>query len=274
LRGVDTMRDFRAPAADERRWLLRGTQLRQPRRNQYASSQAQSPPLSKARRCPFFRDGARAACNNLCFIVLNLRMRIVLVTGLSGSGKSVAIRLLEDAGYYCVDNLPPQFLLDVCAYLDKTGHRYVAVSVDARSEARLADVPQIVATSRGLATMFAFCSTASDTELAALFRNAPAASGWRCEACAAARGHAHRADRAFERELMAPLAEAAHVIDTQRSAPEHPASLGSSSSTARRPVSRSPSSRSHSRTACRWRPISCSTSATCRIRTTSGTCGR
>jgi len=36
-------------------------------------------------------------------------MRIVLVTGLSGSGKSVAIRVLEDAGYYCVDNLPPQF---------------------------------------------------------------------------------------------------------------------------------------------------------------------
>ncbi|MFX8067366.1 RNase adapter RapZ, partial [Acinetobacter baumannii] len=34
-------------------------------------------------------------------------MRIVLITGISGSGKSVALHVLEDAGYFCVDNLPP-----------------------------------------------------------------------------------------------------------------------------------------------------------------------
>ena len=75
-------------------------------------------------------------------------MRIVLVTGLSGSGKSVAIRLLEDVGYYCVDNLPPQFLLDLCAYLSDTGHSDVAVAIDARSETTLANVPEMVATLR------------------------------------------------------------------------------------------------------------------------------
>ena len=37
-------------------------------------------------------------------------MRIVLITGISGSGKSVALNVLEDAGYYCVDNLPPALL--------------------------------------------------------------------------------------------------------------------------------------------------------------------
>ena len=34
-------------------------------------------------------------------------MRIVIVTGMSGGGKSTAIHMLEDAGFYCVDNLPP-----------------------------------------------------------------------------------------------------------------------------------------------------------------------
>ena len=38
-------------------------------------------------------------------------MDIILITGMSGSGKSVALHALEDAGYYCVDNLPPELLL-------------------------------------------------------------------------------------------------------------------------------------------------------------------
>ena len=38
-------------------------------------------------------------------------MEIVLITGMSGSGKSVALHALEDSGFYCVDNLPPELLL-------------------------------------------------------------------------------------------------------------------------------------------------------------------
>ena len=37
-------------------------------------------------------------------------MQLVLISGLSGSGKSVALNVLEDSGYYCVDNLPGQLL--------------------------------------------------------------------------------------------------------------------------------------------------------------------
>jgi UPF0042 nucleotide-binding protein len=70
-------------------------------------------------------------------------MRVVLVTGMSGSGKSVAIRLLEDIGYYCVDNLPARFLTEVCAFLSDAGHEDLAVSIDARSEASLGDLPGI-----------------------------------------------------------------------------------------------------------------------------------
>src|SRR5437879_12142248 len=75
-------------------------------------------------------------------------MRLVLVSGMSGSGKSVAIRLLEDIGYYCIDNLPSQFLTDVCAYLSANGHPEVAVSVDVRSEGPIAQLPGVLSVLR------------------------------------------------------------------------------------------------------------------------------
>src|SRR5512135_2665393 len=59
-------------------------------------------------------------------------MQLVLVSGLSGSGKSIALNVLEDVGYYCVDNLPATLLLDVADFFAEAGHERVAVSVDAR----------------------------------------------------------------------------------------------------------------------------------------------
>ena len=142
-------------------------------------------------------------------------MRIVLVTGLSGSGKSVAIRVLEDAGYYCVDNLPPQFLLELASYLDRTGHRDVAVSVDARSEATLVDVPMMVSTLRasGHDVRILFL-TASDAALVQRFsetrRRHPMALR------ELERGGASTVTEAIslERALLEPLAEIGHAIDT------------------------------------------------------------
>jgi RNase adapter protein RapZ len=69
---------------------------------------------------------------------------LVLVSGLSGSGKSIALKVLEDAGYYCVDNLPATLLLEVADFLHDAGHDRVAVSVDARSAA-LAALPEYIA---------------------------------------------------------------------------------------------------------------------------------
>jgi UPF0042 nucleotide-binding protein len=69
---------------------------------------------------------------------------LVLITGMSGSGKSVALHALEDAGYYCVDNLPATLLLEVVDFLRDAGHERVAVSVDARSAA-LASLPEHIA---------------------------------------------------------------------------------------------------------------------------------
>ena len=62
-------------------------------------------------------------------------MNLVLVSGLSGSGKSIALHVLEDDGYYCVDNLPATLLLEVVDFLADAGHDRVAVSIDARSAA-------------------------------------------------------------------------------------------------------------------------------------------
>ena len=71
-------------------------------------------------------------------------MQLILVSGLSGAGKSIALDVLEDGGYYCVDNLPATLLEDVVGFLAEAGHERAAVSVDARSAA-LAALPQSVA---------------------------------------------------------------------------------------------------------------------------------
>ncbi len=71
-------------------------------------------------------------------------MQLILVSGLSGSGKSIALNVLEDAGYYCVDNLPATLLLEVVDFLADAGHDKAAISVDARSAA-LAALPEHVA---------------------------------------------------------------------------------------------------------------------------------
>jgi UPF0042 nucleotide-binding protein len=71
-------------------------------------------------------------------------VQIILVSGLSGAGKSIALDVLEDAGYYCVDNLPATLLMDVVGFLAAAGHEHVALSVDARSAA-LAALPKSVA---------------------------------------------------------------------------------------------------------------------------------
>lgn len=68
-------------------------------------------------------------------------MRIVLITGISGSGKSVALNVLEDAGYYCVDNLPPALLASLVSTLFDEGTTSLAVVVDARSAESLSGLP-------------------------------------------------------------------------------------------------------------------------------------
>lgn len=68
-------------------------------------------------------------------------MRIVILTGISGSGKSVALNALEDAGWFCVDNLPPTLLRSLVATRLAEDADTLAVSVDARSANSLVGLP-------------------------------------------------------------------------------------------------------------------------------------
>jgi len=75
---------------------------------------------------------------------------LVLITGMSGSGKSVALNALEDAGYYCVDNLPPELLLPFVQIEQQHCATKIAIAMDVRSANSLPLVPAQLAHLRTL----------------------------------------------------------------------------------------------------------------------------
>jgi UPF0042 nucleotide-binding protein len=77
-------------------------------------------------------------------------MELVLITGMSGSGKSVALHALEDAGFYCVDNLPPELLMQFVALEQQYSAPRVAIAMDVRSASSLPLVPEQLARLRAL----------------------------------------------------------------------------------------------------------------------------
>jgi len=75
-------------------------------------------------------------------------MQLVLLSGVSGSGKSVALKALEDAGFFCVDNLPADLIGPLADYAMSRGEPHVAIGADARSGESLVRLPEIVAKER------------------------------------------------------------------------------------------------------------------------------
>jgi len=145
-------------------------------------------------------------------------MEIVLITGMSGSGKSVALHALEDAGYYCVDNLPPDLLLPFVALQQQQQAPRVAIAMDVRSATSLPQVPALLAQLRqqGLTIKPLFLDAATDT----LVRRYSETRRRHPLSQAMAAGASTDLNRALveaielERELLAALREQAHVIDT------------------------------------------------------------
>jgi len=144
-----------------------------------------------------------------------LSLELVLITGMAGSGKSIALRALEDAGYFCVDNLPPELLLSFVALERKHAGRRVAIAMDVRSAEALPQVPgQLKELShRGVAVRPLFLDATTDTlvrRFSETRRRHPLSAG----------DHGADQHRALveaielERELLADLREHAHVIDT------------------------------------------------------------
>lgn len=71
-------------------------------------------------------------------------MQLFLISGLSGSGKSIALKVLEDSGYYCVDNLPADLLAALVEYLQRAGYHNIAVSIDVRSANSVQRLPPLL----------------------------------------------------------------------------------------------------------------------------------
>ncbi len=153
---------------------------------------------------------------------------VVLVTGVSGGGKSIAMHALEDAGFFCVDNLPPELLLDFLKLEQQRGKRRVAIAVDVRSAGSLPHllplVKQLRAEGVALRSIFLDANTEtlmrrfSETRRPHPLRQHPATPGTGKE-----NGEdEHRAlldAIQLERELLAALRVESTVIDTSQLRP-------------------------------------------------------
>ena len=143
-----------------------------------------------------------------------MQLEIALITGMSGSGKSVALRALEDAGFYCVDNLPPELLLPFVALEHKHHGNRLAIAMDVRSATSLPQVPQKLQELRaqGCTVHSLFMDATTDTlvrRFSETRRRHPLFHGELTE-----RQRVLVQVIELERELLADLRETAHVIDT------------------------------------------------------------
>ena len=145
---------------------------------------------------------------------------VILVTGISGSGKSVALHALEDAGYFCVDNLPPELLRDfIRLEHERLTHR-VAVAVDVRTASSLPGLVPLIdeLRSEGVHVRPIFLDASTDALVRRFSENR------RPHPLAAVPGGGD-GSRALieaielERDLLSDLREVATVIDTSQLRP-------------------------------------------------------
>jgi UPF0042 nucleotide-binding protein len=140
-------------------------------------------------------------------------LELVLVTGISGSGKSVALHALEDAGFFCVDNLPPELLRDFLRLQRLKRDRRIAVAVDVRSAGSLPHLLPLLTQlkAEGVAVQAIFL----DANTGALVRRF---SETRRAHPLADRGALVEAID-VERQLVAELRDVSTVIDTSQLRP-------------------------------------------------------
>jgi len=148
----------------------------------------------------------------------HLDLQIVLITGMSGSGKSVALHALEDAGFFCVDNLPPELLLPFIALQLKQQTLRVAIAIDVRTASSLPLVPEQLNTLKiqGTAVKSLFLDATTGTlvrRFSETRRKHPLSQSTSLQA---APDHRRALVEAIEleRELLADLREQAYIIDT------------------------------------------------------------
>ncbi len=141
-------------------------------------------------------------------------LEVVLITGMSGSGKSVALRALEDAGYYCVDNLPPELLVSFIEVERLHKVNRIAIAMDVRSATSLPIVPQQLQALRqqSVAVKTIFLDANTETlmhRFSETRRKHPLSSSQSSDQRRALTDAIE-----MERDLLAELREDSHVIDS------------------------------------------------------------
>ena len=144
-------------------------------------------------------------------------MQLFLISGLSGSGKSVALKTLEDAGFYCVDNLPAEMLSSLVEHLLPAGYSNIAVSIDVRSANSVQRLPELMLQlmQKDLAVHVLFLDAQNDT-LVKRFSETRRLHPLN-DAASLANGKQGRTLPecvAYERELLAGISSIGHHIDT------------------------------------------------------------
>ena len=142
---------------------------------------------------------------------------LVLITGMSGSGKSVALHALEDAGYYCVDNLPPELLLPFVQLEQQHRAEKIAIAMDVRSANSLPMVPTQLQHLRAMDVRVRLLFLdASTPVLVQRFSETRRRHPLSRRDDAAPRDTQRDLIEAIEleRQLLAELREQAHIIDT------------------------------------------------------------
>lgn len=162
---------------------------------------------------------------------LALPREVVLVTGISGSGKSVALHALEDAGFFCVDNLPPELLREFLRVEQERAQRRVAIAVDARSAGSLPHFLQLLEElrSEGVLIRAVFLDASTDTlvrrfsetrRLHPLTQQELDNTPTRRKDDLSNYGHRALVDAIeLERELLSALREVSTVVDTSQLRP-------------------------------------------------------
>lgn len=140
---------------------------------------------------------------------------VVLITGISGSGKSVALKWLEDAGYTCVDNLPVTLLKDLIDNARGATVQRLAVAIDARSQGDLTELPDILAEQRVLGTNIRVVFLdADDNTLIQRYSESRRRHPLAQRLTRNGEAPSLRACIAAEREMLDRLRAQEHVIDT------------------------------------------------------------
>jgi UPF0042 nucleotide-binding protein len=93
---------------------------------------------------------------------VNIR-RLVIVTGLSGAGKSQALAAFEDLGFYCLDNLPPTLLPQIVQLAASSGYDRIAVAPDVRTAGPFGDLAESIACMNGAPPEILFLDASEET---------------------------------------------------------------------------------------------------------------